>query len=496
MPRYQESLKVEIDSETAMSIACETFLKLGWPMEYVIDSKIIGTTSNKDSKSKQQISYYNFNNELTIISEMVSGESFDIAGRNKKNVTAFITEYKNQQQLSSPEIVEKNKAYLMELRNKTMEAIAEQEKEEAAINEAMKPNGSNLYATYAIIAVNIIVFILMVLDGAGLIDPNGLVHMKWGSNYTPLTLSGDWWRLITSTFIHFGIIHLLMNMYCLYTIGIYLEPMLGKIKYLTAYLCTGVIASVVSLWWHSKEGANSAGASGAVFGMYGLFLALLTSNLIPKSVRDTLLKSIGLFIFYNLAFGMKGGVDNSAHIGGLVSGFVFGYLFVIAIKKEKEGLKTAWILPIIILVTIGSSFFYLQKNEASQSARKEILSELSEIKYKDNDLFDKKLETFIKYEEDAINVINDSTLSNESKKIKIENIAIPLWEKSDSLFSSIDKMDLGEVRMKKGKALLSYIKLRKEEAFAFINILSGKPNAQVQFDSLENKINQIANQLK
>ncbi|MEJ7610097.1 MAG: rhomboid family intramembrane serine protease [Ferruginibacter sp.] len=117
-----------------------------------------------------------------------------------------------------------------------------------------------------------------------IIDPNGTVHIKWGSNYGPLTLSGDPWRLITNVFIHFGIIHLAMNMYCLYIIGSYLEPMLGKTKFITAYLCTGILASLTSLWWHN-ESVNSAGASGAVFGLYGLFWRCLL-RILSQRMRE------------------------------------------------------------------------------------------------------------------------------------------------------------------------------------------------------------------
>src|SRR5689334_12007874 len=92
-------------------------------------------------------------------------------------------------------------------------------------------------------------------------------------------------RMITNVFVHIGILHLLFNMYGLYFVGRFLEPMLGKVRYITAYFCAGVIASLVSLYWHRNENIVSAGASGAIFGMYGVFLALLTTHLIPKSVR-------------------------------------------------------------------------------------------------------------------------------------------------------------------------------------------------------------------
>ena len=81
--------------------------------------------------------------------------------------------------------------------------MAEQEVKDAEeIDAAMNLSNSNLYVTYAIIAINVLVFILMAINGAGIMETNGLVHIKWGSNYTPLTLSGDWWRLVSNVFIH------------------------------------------------------------------------------------------------------------------------------------------------------------------------------------------------------------------------------------------------------------------------------------------------------
>ena len=116
-------------------------------------------------------------------------------------------------------------------------------------------------------------------------------------------------------------------------IGLLLEPRLGTIRFLGAYILTGIAASITSLWWHDLT--ISAGASGAIFGMYGVFLAMLTTNLIEKSARKALLTSIGVFVFYNLVNGMKGGIDNAAHIGGLVSGLLTGYAFYPSLKRPE-----------------------------------------------------------------------------------------------------------------------------------------------------------------
>ncbi|MEO5943762.1 MAG: rhomboid family intramembrane serine protease [Ferruginibacter sp.] len=297
MPKQQQSTEVKnADNETSLAIAYETFKTLGWDILFAGENRILGHTQKTWAKKGQQVLAEMQSGLLIVQSEMVNGESFDITGINKKNDAAFIAAFKNQEQNISAEQIEQNKNELIALKEKTR-LVAEQEAKDAEeINNAMHLKGSNLYATYGLIAANLLIFILMVFDGAGVMEPNSLVHIKWGSNYSVLTLSGDWWRLITNIFIHFGIIHVLFNMYALYMVGVYLEPMLGKTKYLVAYFCTGVIASLTSLWWH-KEGINSAGASGAIFGMFGLFLALLTTDLIPKKITGEFIKNLWHFHF-------------------------------------------------------------------------------------------------------------------------------------------------------------------------------------------------------
>ena len=146
----------------------------------------------------------------------------------------------------------------------------------------------------------------MVVFSGGLgsiLQPDTSLLLEWGANYKPLTLNGEIWRLFTCIFEHIGIIHLVMNMYALLYAGIFLERLLGRIRFITAYIVSGICASMISLWWHHN--VVSAGASGAIFGMYGVFLSLLLTNLIEKETRKSMLSSIGIFIGYNLLFGMR-----------------------------------------------------------------------------------------------------------------------------------------------------------------------------------------------
>lgn len=188
------------------------------------------------------------------------------------------------------------------------------------------------YITPILININILVFLIMVFSGFGFISFKGNDLLNWGANFRPYTIDGQWWRLLTSTFLHGGLMHLLANMYGLLFVGIFLEPILGKTKYLIIYLTTGILASIASLCWY--DATVSVGASGAIFGLYGFFLALLLLKVFPPDFSKTFLISTSIFIGFNLLMGFTGGIDNAAHIGGLLSGFIIGLALSGQLKEE------------------------------------------------------------------------------------------------------------------------------------------------------------------
>lgn len=185
--------------------------------------------------------------------------------------------------------------------------------------------GLTLNATTVIIGANVLVYILMALTSQTLRDFSGETLLLWGANYGPETLNGAWWRLLTSTFLHGGVLHLLFNMNALYVVSPYLEPVMGWRKYSLIYLTAGLAASLASVFWNPI--VLSVGASGAIFGMYGLSMALITRKVYPPEFGRQFLKSNALFIGLNLVWGFTStNIDNAAHIGGLVSGFLIGFL--------------------------------------------------------------------------------------------------------------------------------------------------------------------------
>lgn len=212
------------------------------------------------------------------------------------------------------------------------------------------------YVTYSIILINILVFIIMTLFGADFLYPSVKGLIVWGANFGPNTYNGEQWRVLTSVFLHIGIIHLILNMYVLYSIGILLEGIFGSYVFLISYLLNGIGGSIGSLFWDSY--VVSAGASGAIFGLFGWFFALLSTNFFDRAYKEYYFKKAGILLLINFGFGFATGwVDNAGHIGGLFTGITMGYFIYYAVaQKAIKNLR--FFISILLLIVYGGSFLY------------------------------------------------------------------------------------------------------------------------------------------
>lgn len=477
-------------TDQLLVLAYGTFLELGWTPKYAGSNAIIGYTPRSWNKYDDEIVVEAHEGTMTITSSLVHNESFDVMGKNKKHIRDFMAAF---EKVRSAEPKPGWSEAVEQLRDQTVQTVTEETKESEEINKVMKLSGSNLYVTYGIIAINAIVFVLMAINGAGIFDPNAIIHINWGSNYTPLTLSGDWWRLITCVFIHFGIIHLVMNIYALYMAGVYLEPMLGKTKYIVAYLATGIFASLASLWWH-KEGVNSAGASGAIFGLYGVFLALLLTNLIPKQVRRSLLSSIGVFVVFNLLYGAKAGVDNAAHMGGLLSGLVVGFIFYPLLNQEDRGTKSNFVLAAIIAAAGLSAWMYLNSpgNRIDPDRRRAEIDYLNEAKFPDAGKFYEKDNEFVQSDENIVKMLNNMTASYQEWLTVNEDKIKEEFETSTSAIAAMKSYNVSETSRKRANLLEQLLNARKEQV-SIIKLLAQEDNAanQLKLAEIRNKQEEI-----
>ena len=143
-----------------------------------------------------------------------------------------------------------------------------------ALTDLMRSMPRQAPVTTGLLVINVVVFLVMLVFGAGLWHSANGVQLAWGANFGPATLDGQWWRLFTALFIHFGLLHLALNILALWDIGRLVERLLGPTRFVLLYLGSGVIGNLVSLVVQGNQ-AVSGGASGAIFSLYGALLVFL-----------------------------------------------------------------------------------------------------------------------------------------------------------------------------------------------------------------------------
>ena len=181
--------------------------------------------------------------------------------------------------------------------------------------------------TYTIISINAVVYLFSALFSGSIADMNMQVLVDMGALYGPLTvLEGEWWRLFTAMFLHGGMAHILMNMVSLYIIGRGMEMYFDAKSYLSIYLFSGLLGGLASLYVHPES--VGIGASGAIFGVFGALAGFFLAH--RKHIGGhtrAFMKEFAVIIVINLVIGFSiPSVDVSAHIAGLVVGFIGGYL--------------------------------------------------------------------------------------------------------------------------------------------------------------------------
>ena len=240
--------------------------------------------------------------------------------------------------------------------------------------------------TAGLLAVNVSVFALMLLVGAGFWHtPNG-VQLAWGANFGPATQDGQWWRLFTALFIHFGVVHLALNMWALWDVGRLVEQLYGRWRFALLYALSGLLGNLVSLVLHGNQ-AVSGGASGAIFSLYGALLVFLwreRRNVEPGEFRWLF---GGAAVFASLMLGVGfvvQGIDNAAHGGGLVAGALLGLVLarrwgqngIVPNKRAAWGIATLLVLGTAVLVwKLPEPRYLLGEEQKARTAIQQFLAE-------------------------------------------------------------------------------------------------------------------------
>lgn len=195
--------------------------------------------------------------------------------------------------------------------------------------------GPDAVITAGLIGINAAVFLILTVIGR---TEDVYFMIKHGAMYEPLIMQDhEYYRIITSMFLHFGIQHLLNNMVMLGALGWNLEPEIGKIRFIIIYFLSGIGSGICSLYWNVSHGEEvvSAGASGAVFGLMGalLYVVLINRGRLGRLSGRGVLMMVLLSLYVGFT---DTGVDNAAHVGGLICGFILSAVLYRRKKLDRK----------------------------------------------------------------------------------------------------------------------------------------------------------------
>jgi rhomboid protease GluP len=214
---------------------------------------------------------------------------------------------------------------------------------------------------YLLILANVAAFAFEIANGADFMAPTGQKLIELGANYAPLTMHGQAWRLVSSTFLHYGVIHIALNMMCLWQ-GRIVERLFGHRAFAGIYAFAAVTGSFASLLRNAMVPpgmqAASAGASGAVFGVYGAFGAylVLRRSTIAEDTWQRTVRQVTSFLGINLLYGFAAPrIDVAAHFGGLIGGFLAAALVLVGRRSDEQRALRAAILAIATVALVAGA---------------------------------------------------------------------------------------------------------------------------------------------
>lgn len=439
MPSYSIQADFEnIDSPELIAASLAILQKEGWE---IIDYTDVYLKTEKSTvgKQKAELTLSVSKNEVTIEcnSDLAEQANQFIVDSFAENLHKFI---------SSPSFDNKvrNLKHHYFMNNPLQDAeVSTSQNQDSSVANTIFSFRKNFRVTPALILMNAVVFIGMVVTGVSIMNPTTMDILKWGANFRSFVLQGEWWRLITCCFIHIGIIHILFNMWALYSIGIFLERMIGSWRFAFAYTIAGLAGSMNSIIFHYAT--PSAGASGAIFGMFGLFLALLTTNILEKGFRKAMLQSIVPMILFNLLLGTSAMIDNAGHIGGLTAGLICGYLYAWHYKNPKSKVinSITFVLPAVLIITAG--FVMHKKLPDPYLAYEKIMENVSEL------------------EKDALGLEAQPNYDSET--------TLKLWDNAIAEIKKAQAIELNKITEIRNDRLLFYLQKRRQQAV----LLKNKP---------------------
>ena len=228
-----------------------------------------------------------------------------------------------------------------------------------AFEQRLREKTPHPWALYLVVALNVGVWLANLADGMHPMQPDTADLFRWGaSSASAVVRDGDYWRLITATLLHGGLMHLALNMWALWVAGTQVCRWFGNGQFLLIYWGSALAGSALSLHFSAQQSV-SVGASGAVFGVLGALLAGVWQHRerVPKALVNQLLTSQGLFVAISLGQGFtRPGIDNAAHVGGLLAGAAMAWLLVELVDEQASAAHRRgrqWLATAVAALAVG-----------------------------------------------------------------------------------------------------------------------------------------------
>jgi rhomboid protease GluP len=222
-------------------------------------------------------------------------------------------------------------------------------------------------ATAFLLGINVAVFLCMMATTGSVVQFSAISLLRWGGDFGPATIGGEYWRLITASFIHAGIFHIGVNMWCLYALGPVCERVFGSLQTVAIYLLTGTSGLLCSL--AHDPWILAVGASGAIFGIAGAIVAgaKFDELSLSSAQKKTLIFLAVIFLIIIFAGGRSNpGIDNMAHIGGFVSGLMIGFPLGRFAHKHRLYQIGIFAVSVAILLIAGHQVIRAHRAEVLQ----------------------------------------------------------------------------------------------------------------------------------
>ena len=351
--------------------------------------------------------------------------------------------------------------------------------------------GDSPWITTVLVVANLAIFASIALLLHTLVPSNDLQLLGWGVNFGPLTLHGQWWRLLSALFLHGNPAHVLFNMWALWNIGKQTERLYGNWVFAVLYFACGALSGLTSLVWDPSRA--TLGASGAIFGICAAYVvfALHPHRQIAVKVPAALWVSTSLFALYNLIAGFfSPGVDNAAHVGGVISGLALGACLAQPLTpaaRRRFPLRRTVVATVLTALGVIAALWQATGFRDTRNAPERYLRD--HLWYVDGEA------QSLRRGQEISTAVGSSQLSYLAAAERFEHEIIPFWQTATTRLKKEDR-SLPPDEREYAALLAEYARLRFEAARATPDAFRGDQNRASDATRYENDSNLVAGQLQ